>query len=187
MAQPDDLPPPIYQLLELLASKPLVRLNDIVDAGLLNAFWAALPLGLLEVEKSALWRLQAASKHVCYRKLPDSFNTACWLSEEGRQRLELHRLWQTDEGDVSASRPVDTKKDNAEKIKPSYPRNIQELKAVMRKVRKDKQQGMTQEQSVREFVEEHYRKLTTEEQILKRCNSLIRSLNRYKDLLKPTR
>jgi hypothetical protein len=88
---------------------------------------------------------------------------------------------------VSASRPVDTKKDNAEKIKPSYPRNLKELKAIMRKVRKDQQQRMTQEQSVREFVEEHYRNLTTEEQILKRCQSLIRSLNRYKDLLKPTR
>jgi hypothetical protein len=57
----------------------------------------------------------------------------------------------------------------------------------MRKVRKDQQQGMTQEQSARGFVEEHYRKLTTEEQILKRCNSLIRSLNHYKDLLKPPR
>ena len=186
MAQPDDLPPPIYQLLELLASKPLVRLNDIVDAGLLNAFWAALPLGLLEVEKSALWRLQAASKHVCYRKLPDSFNTACWLSEEGRQRLELHRLWQTDEGDVSASRPVDTKKDNAEK-KLLRPRNLKELQDVARKVRRDKkEQRMTQEESVDEYVEKHYPDLTTEEQWRKRDN-LIRYLNRYKHLLKLTR
>jgi hypothetical protein len=96
MECPDDLPPPIYQLLELLARKPLVRLNDIVETGLLDAFWAALPLGLIDVEISANWRLQAALKHVCYRQLPDSFNTACWLSVEGRQRLELHRLWQTD-------------------------------------------------------------------------------------------
>jgi hypothetical protein len=88
---------------------------------------------------------------------------------------------------VSASRPVDTKKDNAEKVKLSYPRNLQELKAVTRKVCKDKQQGMTQEQSVREFVEENYPELTTEERILKKRDSLIRSLNRYKHVLKPTR
>jgi hypothetical protein len=187
MAQTDDLPPPIYQLLELLAGKPLVRLNNIVEAGLLNAFWAALPLGLLEVEKSAGWRLQAALKHVCYHKLPDSFNTACWLSQEGRQRLELHQLWRTDEGDPTASRQVDKKKDTAEKLKKSYPRNLKVLKDIKRKVRRDKQHGMTQEQSVREYVEEHYPKLTSEEQILKQCNNLIRYMSRYKHLLKSSR
>jgi len=88
---------------------------------------------------------------------------------------------------VSTSRLVDTKKDNAEKVKLSYPRNLQELKAVMRKVCKDKQQSTTQEQSVREYVEENYTDLATEEQILKKRNNLIRYMNRYKHLLKSSR
>jgi hypothetical protein len=187
MAGPDDLPPAIYQLLELLASKPHVRFSAIVEAGLDNAFWAALPLSLLEVEQSAVSRLQAALKHICYRKLPESIDPACWLSKEGRQRLDFHRLWRTDVGDSIASRPVDKKKDKAEKLKKSYPRNLKEMKDLRRKVRKDKKQGMTQEESVREFVEERYPKLTTEEQILKKRNNLIRYLNRYKHLLKSTR
>jgi hypothetical protein len=88
---------------------------------------------------------------------------------------------------VYASRPVDRKKDNAEKVKLSYPRNLQELKAVARKVRKDMQQGLTQEQSVRDYVEENYADLQTEEQVLKKRASLIRSLNRYKHVINPTR
>jgi hypothetical protein len=187
MASPDDLPPPIYQLLELLASEPRVRLSAIVEAGLDNAFWAAWPMGLLEVEPSAVSRLQAALKHVCYRKLPVSLDPACWLSQEGRQRLDLLRLWRTDAGDSIASRLVDKKKDSAEKLKKSYPRNLKELKDLKSKVRTDKQQGMTQEDSVREFVEHRYPKLTTEEQILQKCSNLIRYLNRYKHLFRSTR
>ena len=87
---------------------------------------------------------------------------------------------------VPPSRPVDRKKDNAEKPKKSYPRNLNELIAVERKVRKDKKQGITQEQSVREYAEKHYPNLTGEEQIRK-CDSLIRSMNRYKHLLKSSR
>jgi hypothetical protein len=98
MTCPDDLPPPIYQLLELLAGKSYIRLSGIFESGLGDAFWAALPLGLIEVEKSAISRLQAALMHVCYRKLPETCNPACWPSQEGRQRLDLHRLWHTVEG-----------------------------------------------------------------------------------------
>jgi hypothetical protein len=185
MARPDDLPPPIYQLLELLAGKSYVRLSGIFESGLGDAFWAAWPMGLIDVEMSAIPRLQAALKHVCYRQLPESCNPACRLSQEGRKRLDLYRLWQTNVGDVS--RPVDKKKDNAEKLKKPYPRNLKELKAVKRKVRRDKKMGIPQEESVREYVEKCYPKITTEEQILKKRNSLIRYMNRYKHLLKSSR
>jgi hypothetical protein len=88
---------------------------------------------------------------------------------------------------VPPSRPVDRKKDNAEKLKKSHPRNLKELKDIKRKVCKGKQQGITQEQSVREYVEKHYPNLRVEEQVLRKCNSLIRSMNRYKHLLKSSR
>jgi hypothetical protein len=55
-------------------------------------------------EKFAASRLEAGLKHVCYRKLPESFNPACWLSQEGRNRLDVHRLWQTDGGDFIPTR-----------------------------------------------------------------------------------
>jgi hypothetical protein len=92
-----------------------------------------------------------------------------------------HDVW------VHTPRPVDTKKDKAEKIKLSCPRNLKELKDLKRKVHGDKQRGITQEESVRDSVEERYPKLATEEQILKKRNNLIRSMNRYKHLLKSTR
>ena len=90
-------------------------------------------------------------------------------------------------GDTTASGPVDNKLDSAEKLKKSYPRNLKELKDIKRKVRRDKQQGMTQEESVREYVEKHYPNLTGEEQVLRKCDSLIRYMNRYKHLLKSSR
>jgi hypothetical protein len=187
MTRPEDLPPSIYQLLELLASKPQVRLSGIVDGGLGDAFWAAWPLGLLEVEKSTLSRLQAGLQHACYRQLPESCNPTCWLSQEGRRRLDLHRLWQTEVGDPLAAQPMDKKKDTAAKSKKSCPRNLKELKDLERRVRRDKQQGMTQEDSVREYVEKRYPNLATEDEILNKRDSLIRSLNRYKQLFKSTR
>ena len=88
---------------------------------------------------------------------------------------------------VIAARTVDKKKDTAEKLKKSYPRNLKVLKDIKRKVRRDKQHGMTQEQSVRDYVEEHYPKLTTDEAVLKKCNNLIRYMSRYKHLLKSSR
>jgi hypothetical protein len=157
-----------------------------MEAGLGDAFWHAWPMGLLDVERSAVWRLQAGLKQACYRKLPETLNPVCWLSQEGRHRLELQRLWQAGGSDLTSSRPVDKKKDNAEK-KLFRPRNLKELQDVARKVRRNKkEQGMTQEESVGEYVEEHYANLTTEEQYRKRA-SLIRYLNRYKHLLKVTR
>src|SRR6516225_5402403 len=70
---------------------------------------------------------------------------------------------------VLASRPVDKKKDKAEKKrKPSRPRKLDELKAVNRRALRDKKQGITQEESVREYVEEHYPQLATEAQILRK-------------------
>jgi hypothetical protein len=184
MERPDDLPRPILRLLELLNSKSLVLLSEVVEAGLGDAFWHAWPGGLLDVERTAVGRLEAGLKHVCYRKLPDSLNPVCWLSHAGRHRLELHRLWHT--SDLTSSYPVDNKKDTAEK-KLSRPRNLKKLQDVARQVRRNKtEQGMTQEESVGEYVEEHYPNLTTEEQIRKR-DSLIRSLNRYRHLLKPAR
>jgi hypothetical protein len=94
MPCPDDLPRPIYQLLEHLASKSHVRLGEIGEAGLSDALWAAWPLGLVAAEESARWRLQAAVDHPCYRKLPDSFNPLLWLSRAGRERLDFDRLGQ---------------------------------------------------------------------------------------------
>jgi hypothetical protein len=93
-----------------------------------------------------------------------------------------HDVW------VHSPRAVDKKKDKAEKLKKSCPRNLKELQAVARKVRRDKKrQVMTQEESVRDYVEEKYPELDAEEQILEKRNNLIRYLNRYKDLLNPTR
>src|SRR5215831_18389086 len=88
-----------------------------------------------------------------------------------------HDVW------VHSPRPVDKKKDTAEK-KLSRPRNLKELKTVARKVRRDKEkQGLSQKESVRDYVEEQCSKLVTEEQILKKCNNLIKSMNRYKHLV----
>jgi hypothetical protein len=93
-----------------------------------------------------------------------------------------HDVW------VHSPRAVDKKKDKAEKQKKSCPRNLKELQAVARKVCKDKKrQGTTQKDSVREYVEEKYPELDTEEQILKKCNNFIRCLSRYKHCLIPTR
>ena len=114
----------------------------------------------------------------------------CWHGDWSGWGPWLHRVnhWgvEAEARLVSASRPVDTKKDNAEK-KLLRPRNLKELQDVARKVRRDKkEQRMTQEESVDEYVEKHYPDLTTEEQWRKRDN-LIRYLNRYKHLLKLTR
>src|SRR5437879_5254091 len=93
-----------------------------------------------------------------------------------------HDVW------VHSPRAVDKKKDKAEKSRKSCPRNLKELQIVARKVRSDnKRQGMTQEESVRVYVEEKYPKLVTEEQILKKRNNLIRYMNRYKHRLNQTR
>jgi hypothetical protein len=92
-----------------------------------------------------------------------------------------HDVW------VHSPRPVDKKKKTAEQ-KLSRPRNLEELKTIARKVHRDKEkQGLPQKESVRDYVEEQYPKLVTEEQILKKCNNLIRSMNRYKHVLEPTR
>ena len=92
-----------------------------------------------------------------------------------------HDVW------VHSPRPVDKKKDKAEKSRKSCPRNLKELQTVARRVRSDKKRQVNQEESVRGYVEEKYPTLDTEEQILKKRDNLIRYMNRYEHLLNRTR
>jgi hypothetical protein len=58
-----------------------------------------------------------------------------------------HNVW------VHSPRPVDKKKDTVEQNL-SRPRNLEELKTIARKVRKDKEeQGLPQKESVRDYVD----------------------------------
>jgi len=73
--------------------------------------------------------------------------------------------------------------DKAKVSQERRPRNLQELKAIRRKVDRGLKKGTSQQESVREHVEERYPKLQTEQAIRAKANALIRYLSRYKDLL----
>jgi hypothetical protein len=102
-----DFPLPVYELLEFLDGKPHVCLSDIMEAGLADVLWVALPLGLVEVEKSGADRLQAGVEYACYRKLPDWFNPRLWLSKVGMKRLEFRRLGQKKKKDAPLDQPAE--------------------------------------------------------------------------------
>jgi hypothetical protein len=63
------------------------------------------------------------------------------------------------------------------------PRNLDELKRLQRRVNRGVRQGETKAESVRDFVEETYPKLTTESATKAKVAALIRALNRHKGLL----
>jgi len=84
---------------------------------------------------------------------------------------------------VELKQPVDTKRDRRKEQKSSRPRNLPELKAVQKEIKTNKKQGISQRDSIRDYVEETYPKLETERQITAKVNALSRYLSRYRALL----
>jgi hypothetical protein len=115
------------------------------------------------------------------------------LLQSTRQHIGTSNLQSTDTSDAHNNLPkdqdttnragveLDKKKDTKKKQGKVRPRNLQELQAVQRKITRDKKQGLTQQQSVREYVEQKYHNLKTEKQIESKVTNLIRSLNRCVD------
>jgi len=73
--------------------------------------------------------------------------------------------------------------DTSKKSRKRNPRNLSELKALRRKVDKDKREDVSQEESVTDHVQTTYPQLISEKTIRAKRDSLIRQLSRYKDRL----
>jgi hypothetical protein len=78
---------------------------------------------------------------------------------------------------------TDTVLDRPKKRRHEKPKNLKALKAVKGKVDRDRKKGVLQEESVREFVEEHFPELVNEAEIKRKVSNLTRYLSRYKHLL----
>lgn len=75
---------------------------------------------------------------------------------------------------------LDTQKKNT---RVSKPRNLDELKRLQKRINKGERQHETKLESIRDFVETEFPKITTENAIQLKVQSLLRATNRYKHLL----
>jgi hypothetical protein len=107
-------------------------------------------------------------------------------------RDELAKLSKRADAELEARTPPptapaeeDTPADTPRKKRTPRPKNAAELLRVHKRVKRGEKGGLTREEAVREFVEENYPDLKTDKVIRSKVATLIRYLNRYKELLEP--